>query len=1094
MHKPDTKRLIPPGFFLLALFGIFLAILFATESTPMAEIRFNLDREAALQRSAEALQAAGGDPSQFTQTITFGSNNDAQSYLIREHSRELLKQRVDEDLNLASWNVRFWRELDPEQWSMSLSPTTGRILAINHLRPDEAAGAKLSQAEALPLAQAQLPIPLDQLTLLDQFTNQQPNRTDHTFIWQRRDISDAEAQYRYSVTIAGDQLGQRGEYYWLPQSWYLDKDWQLRRGGILNHTGWTLTYALTALIGVAWFIQARRGRLRWRWALHLFAAVAVVGVLVMLNSIPLDLAHYDINQSLPVYWGNVLSGYVGQLVAIATTIILAGMAGEALVWEGTEGSVSLSETLTRRGLVSRPVVQALWIGGLVGIFQLGFVSAFYALGSRYFGVWSPVTPLYDDTIATPFPALYGMALGLLPAIGEELIFRLGGITVLTRYFGRPKLAIIVTAVVWASLHATYPQHPFYIRVVELSIIGILFGFLSMRYGVLASIAAHYTYNASLYVPLFWKTNNFYLLSGIAAAALVLWLLVPAIIRQLRGIPLESDNTIRAALPPQVPEPVVPQLSWVWRRDWRLFAGLSGLAVIMLLVIGLNRAPALARNGVRQDMVARTEALAQERKIDLTSLNPSVTVVADWVDLDLAYIYDQLDPEQTAAAIEKGTVRAWSVRWSNWDRPEYSWLVYLDPAGRLLSYRLSLPENTKAISTTLEQAQTIATTHAGQFIVLDQYELINTSTSQKPNRSDYSFVWQTKLPWIGEAYRRFEVTVAGDQVITSSPSMYTPPEYRRERDQTTLSESILSNLRSALRGIPATILPILGLIGVFRRRTELWPWVWLGIIAGIGYLIQGAGRWTFAQVSELPRFILAISQTLANAVLNGGELALLGAGAATAWNLTKNEQQLPLEAFIRAIPHRIQDFVADRAQVLRRESIVVGMLIVPWILLIRSGISFTTAKAGFWASVQPLNAQSAMLDILLQATFDAITTSLLLIGSLSMLTWVVRGKQQIALAITCLGMALVLLPLREPVQWLVLGLAVLLSFWLGRMLRWNGLALTVALWLANILPAALTLLATTPLALQLNGAALIVLLCGFCGWYLGGWWQTQNAEN
>ena len=66
--------------------------------------------------------------------------------------------------------------------------------------------------------------------------------------------------------------------------------------------------------------------------------------------------------------------------------------------------------------------------------------------------------------------------------------------------------------------------------------------------------------------------------------------------------------------------------------------------------------------------------------------------------------------------------------------------------------------------------------------------------------------------------------------------------------------------------------------------------------------------------------------------------------------------------------------------------------------------------------------------------------------------------------------------------------------LGRMLRWNGLALAVALWLANILPAALTLLATTPLALQLNGAALIVLLCGFCGWYLGGWWQTHNAEN
>src|SRR5215216_1688521 len=133
--------------------------------------------------------------------------------------------------------------------------------------------------------------------------------------------------------------------------------------------------------------------------------------------------------------------------------------------------VSLSRALTLRGLASLPIVRSLLIGLCIGVAQLGYISLFYWIGQRWFGVWAPVDTSYDDALSTPLPWLYAIALGLLPAVGEELVFRLGGISLIQRVTSMPRLAVVATAVIWASLHTTYSQQPFFIRLIELTIVG-----------------------------------------------------------------------------------------------------------------------------------------------------------------------------------------------------------------------------------------------------------------------------------------------------------------------------------------------------------------------------------------------------------------------------------------------------------------------------------------------------------------------------------------------------------------------------------------------------------------------------------------------
>ena len=81
--------------------------------------------------------------------------------------------------------------------------------------------------------------------------------------------------------------------------------------------------------------------------------------------------------------------------------------------------------------------------------------------------------------------------------------------------------------IWAFGHSNYPVFPVYIRGIELTIAGLIFGIAFLRLGLLTCIVAHFVIDAvQIGIPLLSSGNSGYVISGIIVMGIAL---VPALL-------------------------------------------------------------------------------------------------------------------------------------------------------------------------------------------------------------------------------------------------------------------------------------------------------------------------------------------------------------------------------------------------------------------------------------------------------------------------------------------------------------------------------------------------------------------------------------
>ncbi|KIL36159.1 hypothetical protein SD71_09380 [Cohnella kolymensis] len=152
----------------------------------------------------------------------------------------------------------------------------------------------------------------------------------------------------------------------------------------------------------------------------------------------------------------------------------------------------------------------------------GYVLAFILLGAQSvillvlqqtlgaFASSDPTQSTYNMTLPWILPLLAFCA-----GISEELQSRFFGIGLFRSWFvglarrilGRepsPRTAIVLTtaamlppSILWALGHVGYAIYPFYTRIIELVIMGVLFGWFMLRFGLMAVIFAHIILDAVL---------------------------------------------------------------------------------------------------------------------------------------------------------------------------------------------------------------------------------------------------------------------------------------------------------------------------------------------------------------------------------------------------------------------------------------------------------------------------------------------------------------------------------------------------------------------------------------------------------------------
>ncbi|WP_127604880.1 CPBP family intramembrane glutamic endopeptidase [Paenibacillus validus] len=134
------------------------------------------------------------------------------------------------------------------------------------------------------------------------------------------------------------------------------------------------------------------------------------------------------------------------------------------------------------------VKQAMSSGYVIALFILGIQQALFFAATELFDVWAvndPTDSVYNMLHPEWFPLLAWSA-----AISEEAVYRVLGVSLMLKLTRRPFVAVLVPSVIWAMSHTQYPVYPVYTRLVEVSVIGIVFGYAYLRYGFLTALFAH----------------------------------------------------------------------------------------------------------------------------------------------------------------------------------------------------------------------------------------------------------------------------------------------------------------------------------------------------------------------------------------------------------------------------------------------------------------------------------------------------------------------------------------------------------------------------------------------------------------------------
>jgi hypothetical protein len=147
-----------------------------------------------------------------------------------------------------------------------------------------------------------------------------------------------------------------------------------------------------------------------------------------------------------------------------------------------------------------------------------------------------------------FPFLSALGMGLSASMSEEGVFRVFGINWGRKYFKNTAMAVAFSALVWGFGHTEYAIFPIWFRGIEVTLIGLVYGVIFLRYGVIPLLVAHYLFDVFWGVAayLLGKSTPYFFWASVAVMALPLLFALVAYLanrpEEEREILLSLDKT------------------------------------------------------------------------------------------------------------------------------------------------------------------------------------------------------------------------------------------------------------------------------------------------------------------------------------------------------------------------------------------------------------------------------------------------------------------------------------------------------------------------------------------------------------------------
>ena len=509
---------------ILAVVGVGVFGYFVT-SSPTAGVQVNHSQGTATDTARAFLDEAGYDAGAYRTSTVFRSQGESATFIQRRLDGPAERTAIREN-DIYGWETRFYQSLEQEAFRVTVDSRTGEVVGFAHDVPDEAGGGSLSQTVARERAASFLRGQghiLDTYELISSSTTERANRVDHTFVWEHTTREVAGAPHRLEVTLHGERIGGYNPHIKVPDDFTHQYQVQQNRGQLLSFAflGASLLLVVIAIwLGLRYY---KNEEFDSRFGLTVGGVVAALTVVGVLNSIP-QLLHSVPTTMVP--WQFLLlsvgSAAVGGLVIGGVAALMAG-AGKQLSAE-VLGMTPLSRlrTLRENAERRRAVRTNLLIGILLAGVILGIYAGFYLVGTRFFEFWLPSQPPQVGAVAMYVPALAAFVAGGTAAFWEEVTYRLFAVPLTKRYLGYTAVAVVVPAIVWGLGHSSYAVLPFWARAVEVTLIGIVLGVGFLRYGLVATVAAHFTVNAFVTaVPMLLAGTSWLVVQGVFALFIAL---------------------------------------------------------------------------------------------------------------------------------------------------------------------------------------------------------------------------------------------------------------------------------------------------------------------------------------------------------------------------------------------------------------------------------------------------------------------------------------------------------------------------------------------------------------------------------------------
>jgi membrane protease YdiL (CAAX protease family) len=1060
---------------------------------PEASIEFRYDRGTSRVIAERLLTRLGIDTRDHKRATVFDSDGQARVFLERTLGLERANDVMRRDVRLWSWHHRWFRPLVEDEVSVDVAPT-GEIVRFQR---------KIPEGRALPDGNLELArgflgsvgVDLNDLQLVAQSERKLPKRTQRIFTWESKTIRPGGAPYRHTVTLDGNLVSGYSQRVKVPDAWlrgYAELRSKNRAAGSIDVILMIATMLATLVVFI---VRLRRGDLHLNFLLVLGGISIVLVTGVALNELPRSLAYYDTTTSYPAFIAREIFFSVMQSLGTAMLLIVVCGAGEVLYRERLPHQLAIPKLWTRKALASKRVFLGLILGyALVPMF-MAYQVVFY-LSARRVGAWSPAEVPYDDMLNTALPWVAVLFAGFFPAFSEEFLSRAFSIPFLQKLIRSRIAAIVLAGFIWGFGHSMYPNQPWWIRGVEVGLVGVVAGLLMDRFGLLPLLVWHYTIDAIYTAALLFRSgNNYYVLSAGIASLIFAVPLVAAIAMVIRNrgfIP--DDDLTNATLPVSPPPPPVPREVTVTLPPAipvtrsRVIACAVAIAAAIAMVA--MREPS-AQDAIDYRITKEQAKEIAKRHVGTTAAHIIATPFEGFRYWDerssredggspggfdgVAATYLVRNGMNTPRLIdvmrnelEAGT---YVVRFFTPGQKEETF-VEVDPRdGAVIGYHKYQDEAARGAQLSKEQALALATREFPRYgETAAAWELKEPLTYAQPNRRDWLFHFQEKKPLAGEAYRRVAIRVAGAEVTQFNKTIRVPESVRREADEQTLLNVSLSALN--LIGMIAVLgLIIAGLVlatrehGLPWRRAAKWAVV-LSLIPALNFAARyesmlfsysTAAAWETFRIELVTSFIRTVG-------LQAGLIFLAVAGTES------------------LMPHAIAIFSREGRARFGRAAAISALTALALLVIAMSAMRLADRFAPTVDLQVPLEVATPLPA--LTEGLQAIVTALVFAGAVALYTHAVKKHTAIitTVGIFCISLQASVKPAEAPLMLVSAAVVAAVAWIIGRyILGDNALAWPVAAFVGSIANAAAVLLRNSRNDLLVHGVVLVLIAVAAMAW-------------